>query len=421
MNKGHMSKFPTDWNVIKLKDISNRITRKNTNEVSKNVLTISAQYGLINQEEFFNKQVASKDLSKYLLLRKGEFAYNKSYSKDYPVGAIKRLDRYKEGVLSVLYICFALDDSKYYINSDYATYLFESSILHRGISLVAKEGARNHGLLNITADDFFSINIPLPSKEEQIEIARILKDIDQYIENIDMQIQKYTQLKRALAEQLFSKNVRLKNNDGTQYPDWKVKTLGDITSKIGSGKTPRGGAAVYEDDGNYTLIRSQNVLNGVLDISDVAFISQEIFEGMKNVSLQFGDILLNITGASIGRTCIYNSELSSVVNQHVCIIRICDNDVDNYFIMQQILSSVVQNQINSYQSGGSREGLNFQQIAKIKVNIPSYQEQLKIGECLTEIDYLITEYKQQKSSYTQLKQGLMQQLLTGKIRVRVDN
>lgn len=412
--------FPKEWNIVPLKAITKRVIRKNADEQCKNILTISAQNGLINQEEFFNKQVASRDTSKYILIRKGEFAYNKSYSKDYPVGATKRLDRYDCGVLSVLYICFGLDSSKYYVNSDYAVYLFESSILHKGISLVAKEGARNHGLLNITADDFFGIEVPLPTKAEQDEIAEILIDLDAHIENLNLQIEKLIKLKAALAEQLFSKSIRLKPSDGVEYPEWEEKNLGDIALKIGSGKTPKGGATIYIDESPYMLIRSQNVLKGKLETNGVAYITDEIYDSMLNVSLIKGDILLNITGASIGRACIFDIDANATVNQHVCIIRVSENRGNNYFLMQQILSGFVQNQISSFQSGGSREGLNFQQVAKLRILLPSYEEQKKIAECLTKMDVAIDKYECQYADYTQLKRGLMQQLLTGKIRVKLD-
>jgi type I restriction enzyme S subunit len=138
------SDFP-DWEDKKLKDIATRVTRKNK-EDNKNVLTISAQQGLINQEEFFNKSVSAKDVRNYYLIHEGEFAYNKSYSNGYPMGAIKCLNRYKKGVVSTLYICFKFQDGN--VNSFFEQY-FESGLQNQEIEKVAQEGARNHGLLNI--------------------------------------------------------------------------------------------------------------------------------------------------------------------------------------------------------------------------------------------------------------------------------
>ena len=171
--------FRGEWERVALSEITARVTRKNKDNASKLPLTISAQYGLVDQISFFNKVVASADMSNYYLLRQGEFAYNKSYSSDYPWGAIKRLDRYPQGALSSLYICFAVNDK---VDSDFAVHYFESSKWHREVSNIAGEGARNHGLLNIAVGDFFDTKHRLPSsKEEQKKIATLLNLITERI------------------------------------------------------------------------------------------------------------------------------------------------------------------------------------------------------------------------------------------------
>ncbi|HFI0780925.1 TPA: restriction endonuclease subunit S, partial [Streptococcus suis] len=144
--------FEDDWKEVKLREVSKRVTRKNKELISNLPLTISAQYGLVDQEEFFNKQVASKDVSNYYLVKNGEFAYNKSYSNGYPWGAIKRLDRYEMGVLSTLYIVFKPTSL---ICSDYLVSYYDTSNWYKEVSMIAAEGARNHGLLNIAPNDFF--------------------------------------------------------------------------------------------------------------------------------------------------------------------------------------------------------------------------------------------------------------------------
>lgn len=171
--------FSGEWEHVALSEIAARVTRKNKDNASKLPLTISAQYGLVDQISFFNKVVASADMSNYYLLQQGEFAYNKSYSSDYPWGAIKRLDRYPQGALSSLYICFAVNNK---VDSDFAVHYFESSKWHREVSNIAGEGARNHGLLNIAVGDFFDTKHRLPSsKEEQKKIAALLNLITERI------------------------------------------------------------------------------------------------------------------------------------------------------------------------------------------------------------------------------------------------
>ena len=188
-----------EWEDIQLKDISHRITRKNK-ELNQNALTISAQLGLINQQEYFSKQIASRDLSKYYLLHKGEYAYNKSYSAGYPMGAIKRLKLYDKGVVSTLYICFSLNE---YINSDYFEQFVESGLLVPELEKIAQEGARNHGLLNISLQEFFEVNLKMPSLDEQAKIANFLSAIDQKIDVISQQIKQAKQWKKGLLQQMF--------------------------------------------------------------------------------------------------------------------------------------------------------------------------------------------------------------------------
>lgn len=168
-----------EWQKVKLYDIVNRVTEKNKTNTCNRVLTIAAQYGLIDQQEFFNKQIASSDLTTYYLLHRGDFAYNKSYSGDYPWGAVKRLDNYDEGVLSSLYVCFRPKEN---IDSDFLCHYFESTKWHRGISEISGEGARNHGLLNMSIDDYFNTIHRIPSKEEQHKISSVLNTSIQKIE-----------------------------------------------------------------------------------------------------------------------------------------------------------------------------------------------------------------------------------------------
>lgn len=173
----HLVPMPA-WEQRKLGDIAERVTRKNENNESDLPLTISAQHGLIDQRLFFNAQVASRDMSGYYLLRQGEFAYNKSTSADSPWGAIKRLTRYEKGCVSTLYICFALVNA----NPDYLVTYYETNRWHKAVQMIAAEGARNHGLLNIAPDDFFDTMVSLPeSQAEQQTIGAFFSRLDSLI------------------------------------------------------------------------------------------------------------------------------------------------------------------------------------------------------------------------------------------------
>ena len=173
--------FTDPWEQRKLGDAFERVVRKNTNNESRLPLTISAQDGLVDQITYFNNRVASRDVSNYYLVYNGEFAYNKSTSDGYPFGAVKRLDWYEKGVLSTLYIVFALKHPEK-DDSDFMTVFYDTDRWHRGVAERAAEGARNHGLLNISADDFFDIDTTMPEdKVEQEKIGRLLKKLDTLI------------------------------------------------------------------------------------------------------------------------------------------------------------------------------------------------------------------------------------------------
>lgn len=188
------------WKEIKLRSIVHRVTRKNRNLITKRPLTISAELGLIDQEEFFSKKIASDNLSNYYLLHKGEFAFNRSSATGYPFGAIKRLNRYESGAISTLYICFSVDNSDY---SDWLQHFFESTYWHKEAYKVCCEGARNHGLLNISVDDFFSMKLYLPTLPEQQKIADFLTAIDTQIEVEEKRLETMKTIKKGLLQQMF--------------------------------------------------------------------------------------------------------------------------------------------------------------------------------------------------------------------------
>lgn len=199
--------FKDEWETVNLGNVFERVIQKNNTRCS-NVLTISAQNGLVNQEEYFNKSVSSKDLSGYYLLNKGDFAYNKSYSNGYPLGAIKRLNNYEEGIVSPLYICFR---AKGKVNTCFYEQYFESGALNREIVKIAQEGARNHGLLNISVNEFFKdIKIVKPSIEEQEKVAEVLILADKEIELLQKELEALKLQKKGLMQRLLTGEVRVK-------------------------------------------------------------------------------------------------------------------------------------------------------------------------------------------------------------------
>ena len=193
--------FTDAWEQRKLGQFTARVTRKNAGQ-SDLPLTISAQDGLVDQRKYFNRQVASRDMSNYYLIKKGEFAYNKSYSEGYPFGAVKRLDYYDIGALSTLYILFEITDKN--ISSDFIVSYYMTHLWYKEISKRAAEGARNHGLLNISTEDFFDSELNIPNSiEEQVKIGNFIKQFDKFITLHQRKLDHLKLQKKALLQQMF--------------------------------------------------------------------------------------------------------------------------------------------------------------------------------------------------------------------------
>ena len=205
--KKRLPGFDGEWKSVSFDTLFERVKTKNV-ELNENVLTISAQLGLVSQTEYFNKSVAGKDLSGYTLLKRGDFAYNKSYSAGYPMGAIKPLELYDKGIVSSLYICFRICSDEAY--HDFYRHYFEGGYFNKEIYGIAQEGARNHGLLNVSVTDFFITRIVAPQIEEQRAIADVINAAEQEVAKLEEFCRDLQSEKAALMQQLLTGKRRVK-------------------------------------------------------------------------------------------------------------------------------------------------------------------------------------------------------------------
>ena len=190
------------------------------------------------------------------------------------------------------------------------------------------------------------------------------------------------------------------------HGEWEKCKLGELAVKVGSGSTPKGGNAVYTTSG-HCFVRSQNVGMGHLILNDIAYIDELTHQKQKSTELRTNDVLLNITGASIGRTALATEEINGGnVNQHVCIIR-TNGNVEPSFICDYIQTSKIQKYIQSLQTGGSREGLNFEQIRSFPINIPTVEEQVKIAKLLSLINERIATQSKLIEDLKKLKSAII--------------
>lgn len=394
------SQFP-DWKEKKLNEIAVRVTRKNKDNVTDIPLTISSADGLIDQRNFFNKVIASKDMSGYYLLKNGEFAYNKSYSKGYDFGSIKRLDLYDEGALSTLYICFELNKNE---NSDFYQKYFDSLSWYPELQKICAEGARNHGLLNVPTNDFFQLKLCVPSSDkEQQKIADFLSTIDTVIEKQKETVSAWEECKKGVMQKLFSQEVRFKADDGSDFPEWEEKKLGEVADIYdGVHQTPE-----YVSSG----VKFVSVENIESIYSTNKYITQKAFErDYKNNIPKKWDILMTRIG-DVGRVALIDDDEQLAYYVSLALIRVSSDFVPQFFV-QALRSDFFQAELwrNMLHTAYPKK-INKQDIGKCKVKFPvSIAEQQKIADCLSSLDEVIEKQKATLSAWEELKKGLLQQM-----------
>ncbi|MFN6648965.1 restriction endonuclease subunit S [Enterococcus gallinarum] len=391
--------FTEEWEQRKLGEVAKRITRKNKELDSTRPLTISAQEGLIDQNEFFNKTVASLDVSGYYLVKNGEFAYNKSYSNGYPWGAIKRLNRYDMGVLSTLYIVFKPID----IDSDFLEKYYDTTYWFKEVSKHAAEGARNHGLLNIAASNFFETEIIIPSNsEEQKKIGYFFKQLDDTIALHQRELELVKETKKGFLQKMFPK-------EGDKVPEirfpgfteeWEQRKLGSITESF-SGGTPTAGKAEYYG-GDIPFIRSGEIS---LDSTEL-FITEAGLNNSSAKMVEIGDILYALYGATSGEVSI--SRIHGAINQAILAIRPTEND--NSYLIVQWLKKQKETIISTFLQGG-QGNLSGSIVKDLVITLPTgKEEQNKIGSFFKQLDDTIALHQRELDLLKETKKGFLQKL-----------
>ena len=394
--------FSGEWEEKKLSDFMTRLTRKNSNNESSRALTISSVDGLIDQGEFFKKQIASKDTSGYYLLKNGDFAYNKSYSVGYDYGSIKRLDRYEDGVVSTLYICMSLTSDT---NSDYLTHYFDSMKWNKSVSEISAEGARNHGLLNIPTEAFFQTKHYLaPTLAEQQKIADFLSNVDSIITAETKILNTLQKRKKALMQKLFTQQLRFKSDNGKDFPAWEESTLEKECDYVDyRGKTPK------KVSTGIFLVTAKNIKLGYIDYEcSKEYIAENDYnEVMHRGKVKLGDVLIT-TEAPCGNVAQIDNENVALAQR---VIKYSSKGrLNNTFLKYYFLSDLFRTIINEKATGSTVKGIKGSVLHKQKVIVPSLEEQQKIADCLSSLDSLIQTQQKVVTTWQQRKKALLQQM-----------
>lgn len=383
MNKPKIrfSGYTEAWEQRKLGHLCERVTRKNKNNESDLPLTIASQYGLIDQRDFFNKVVAAKDMSNYYLLKKGEFAYNKSYSNGFDYGSIKRLNAYEQGCLSTLYICFGITSDD--VESDYLECFFDTLKWYSDITMICAEGARNHGLLNVDTKAFFDeVTISMPSsKKEQRIISAYLNNLDNLITLHQRKCDQTKKLKKYMLQKMFPQNAsnlpEIRFEGFTEA--WEQRKFGELyevnnernKDLIGYDKTFSIATMTYKGEGNGAADSSLSNYK-VLRIGDIAF------EGHTNKEFRYGRFVANDIGDGIMSPRF--SALRPLFQMPVSFWKY-------YIHFEPIMKRKL---ICSTKAGTMMNELVTADFFEQSILVPSIDEQTKIGEFLSSLDHLIT-------------------------------
>ena len=383
--------FDEQWKAEKLSDFAERVTRKNTNNETSLPLTISSKDGLVDQISYFNKTVASKDMSGYYLLKNGEYAYNKSYSVGYDFGSVKRLDRYDMGALSTLYICFALKKH----DSDFIKAYFDSLKWYREIYMISAEGARNHGLLNVPTDEFFDTKHYMPQDSaEQRKIADFMIALEHRIEAQQSLVDNLKKYKRGLLSQLIAQKKAFDTSG-----EWKTVKLGHIFKE----RTERA-------KGNETLL-AVTISNGVQRRDEIDLKDNSSDDKSNYKCVYIGDIAYNTMRMWQGASGV--SPYNGIVSPAYTIVTPIRPDLHNmtFWAYYFKYSPLVQT-FQKYSQGLTSDtwNLKFPQFSEIAVTMPPISEQDKIAECLSVFDEHCKCEDEKLQALLQVRTSLLQQL-----------
>ena len=408
--------FNGEWACLKLNDFAERVTRKN-GSTSDIPLTISAQHGLIDQRTFFSKAVASADMSGYYLLKNGEFAYNRSSSGEFPFGSIKRLDQYKAGAVSTLYICFGLRDQSPV--SDFVKWYFDSSKWHREAGLICAEGARNHGLLNVPTAGFFNTIHHIPAnKDEQKKIASFLSLVDRRLTAQRRLVELLKKHKRGLVQDLFTGELsKLPRRRFAGFKDaWISRSFDEVFSFLKNNTLPRSEMTTVGG-----MIRNVHYGDVLIKYGDVLECNRNqipFLVGDKQLDdcrlLQDGDVVIADTaedeavGKAVELVGVANKLIESGLHTIACRPKI---PFASRFLGYYLNSTAYRRQLLPLMQGVKVLSLSKSQLGKTQLIFPSnINEQKRIAELLAGTDAHIVMAQLHLDKMQSLKTGLLQQL-----------
>ena len=394
------SQFP-DWEEKKLGDITEKVVRKDANS-NADVRMISQGNGFILQSNKYSRENAGQSLKKYTLLKRDEFAYNHGASKVKPYGVCYRLCESDEARVPYVYHTFKLIDG----DSVFWNYSLNTSCMDRQLKKMVSSGARMDGLLNIGYDAYMSVNIHVPSLPEQQKIAEFLSTIDTVIEKQKETVSAWEERKKGMMQKLFSQEVRFKADDGSNFPEWEEKKLGEC----GRFYTGVGFSEKYQGHKGLDV--------DVYKVSDMNIVGNEKYMTLSNNTVD-DSIVRQMKTKVITSKCLVFAKVGAAIYGERKRITTKPFLIDNNMMAFEPYSCLNIEYLHSwscsvkfsqYAQVGALPSYNSSDIGIIKIHIPCLAEQQKIADCLSSLDEVIEKQKATLAAWEELKKGLLQQM-----------
>ncbi len=389
--------FKGELEERKLNSIFTKITQRNSDNQNSNVITNSATEGLVSQRDYFDKDIANKDKTdNYFIIKNGDFVYNPRKSSAAPYGPFTQYKLLDDGIVSPLYLCLRKNNSE--VESKYLENYFKTTFWHQYIYENGSSGAR-HDRVSIHDDVLLAMPIKVPSLPEQQKIADFLSNVDSIITAETKILNTLQKKKKTLMQKLFTQQLRFKSDDGTEFPEWEEKKLGDVCSYIGGG-TPSKKVKEYWN-GNINWASVKDITGKYLYETQDKISQLGVDSSATNICGP--DSLLLITRMSPGKTVI--TKCITAINQDLKIVK---SDIKVEFL--HLLFQSIQTKIDEKTSGTTVKGISIEGLNQIDIRLPCKAEQQKITACLSSLDSLIQNQQKVVTTWQQRKKALLQQM-----------
>ena len=398
------SSYP-DWREYSISDLFSKIGSKNKDGRNTNVITNSAEFGLIPQRDYFEKDIAVEgNTGNYTIIKTGDFVYNPRKSSYAPMGPFNCYRLEEDGIVSPLYSCLR---PKGILNPEYLLWYFQTDKWYEYVNDHGAQNGARHDRVGMTDKILMGIPVTAPCEEEQQKIADFLTFVDKVISSSEQEVANLAAQKKVVMKKIFSQEVRFKRPDGSDFSEWEEAAISDISERIIVGLATT--VTPYYREKGVPMFRNLNIRAGYLDDSNILYLDEEYASKQGGKYIHAGDILTVHTG-NIGWSCVVPDCYEGALSFTTLITTLNSNGVTNDYVCTYLNSDLGMKQMQDLAFSGGRANLNTSEFQKVIVPIPCLEEQHLIADFLSDFDEAIAAAKKVLELWKELKKGLLQQM-----------